>query len=223
MEALDDFVARARSQNGRHHEAHLGSLNTMAAGVRESYSTMEGQLGQSGERFNTLQGDTITQGANLRESTAFLSGEVRDPLTELRENVEAKPMQNYKPTGLTPRKRKYEYTTDLPQTETHEALVSDVRKSRDFKNLPFSADASSPVGSPTISPRKRSVYNDAEGDEGENAERSPEQRVVSTGLREVSANVVAASLEQPPPDPVPTKLPQADPLVSKRKRRRYHA
>lgn len=193
MEALDDFVAKARSQNGRYHEAHLGNLNNMATGVRESYSAMHGQLHGLDGRVVQLQKDATQQEDILHGSTAPLSEGVRQPLSELRANVQGRPVQEYKPTGATPKKRKYEYPSALPQTEKHDALVSRLRNSKELTALPFSGEQLSPLDrSPTASPSKQFVYNDA--DEVGTEPSASTNTASNTGLREVDANVVAGQL-----------------------------
>ena len=193
MEALDDFVAKARSQNGRYYEAHLSNLNSMATGVRESYSTMHEQLNGLGDRVELLEEDATKQRDILNESTAPLSDEVRQPLSELRTNVQSRPMKEYTVTGATPTKRKYEYTSTLPQTEGHDALISRLRNSEELSTLPFNGGQISPTSStPTASPSKQYVYNDAD----EVGTEPPTSAITAsnTGLREVDANVVAKPL-----------------------------
>lgn len=191
MEALDDFVAKARSQNGQYHEAHLSNLNNMATGVRESYSTMHEQLQGRDDRVGQLQEDAAQHKDLLFESTAPLSEGVRRPLTELRANIQNRPAKEYTPTGATPKKRKYEYLSTLPQTEEHDTLLSRLRNSKELTALPFSGEQLSPDGSPTASPSKQFVYNDAD----EVGTEPPASFTASnTGLREVDANVVAGQL-----------------------------
>ncbi|KAJ5806746.1 hypothetical protein N7474_010338 [Penicillium riverlandense] len=192
MEALDDFVAKARSQNGRFHEAQLGSLDTMATNVRESHSAMHEQLGGFSDHVNQLQEDLEMHTGNLEQSTEPLDSQVRKPLSELRENIQNHPMKEYKPTGLTPQKRRYEYPTDLPTTESHEGLRSRHRTSQQFHALPFDGEEQSPMlpSSPSASPSKGFVYSDAAEEVGTIPPPSSTATISSnTGLREVDLNV----------------------------------
>ena len=168
MGALDDFVAKARSQNGRFHEAHLDSLNNMASNVRQSYSTVQEQLGGFGERVDQLQNDTAQDKDSLLEAAAPLTDQVRNPLSELRTNIQARPLKEYVATGLTPVKRPYEYPATLPQTESHETLVARLRNSKDEVGTESPAPIPAPV---TATPS-------------------------NTGLREVDANVVARPTDE---------------------------
>lgn len=194
MGALDDFVAKARSQNGRFHEAHLDSLNNMAANVRQSYSTVHEELEGFGDRVYQLQNDTAQHKDSLLESAVPLTDEVRKPLSELRANIQARPLKEYVATGVTPQKRRYEYPTTLPETEPHEALVARLRNSKQLKDLPFGGeDKVTPLNSssPTASPSKGFVYNDAEDEVGTEPPAPTTTTLSNTGLREVDANVVA--------------------------------
>lgn len=198
MEALDDFVAKARSQNGRYHEGHLNNLDTMVTGVRESYSTMRGDLQGLDNRVGQLQEDAALQKNTLQGSTAPLSDEVRQPLSELRTNVQSRPMKEYTSSGVTPKKRAYEYPSTLPKTEAHDGLIARMRNSKELTVLPFNGEDhhSSPLGScssPTGS--KPYVYNDAE-DEVRTDPPATSTSTSNTGLREVDANV-ARPLDDP--------------------------
>lgn len=211
MGALDDFVAKARSQNGRFHEAHLDSLNNMASNVRQSYSTVQEQFGGFGERVDQLQNDTAQDRDSLLEVAAPLTNEVRNPLSTLRMNIQARPLKEYVATGVTPAKRSYEYPTTLPQTESHEALVARLRNSKQLRDLPFGGeDKVTPLNSssPTASPSKGFVYNDTENDVGPEPPAptpapapAPAPAPVTTTpsntrLREVDANVVARPADE---------------------------
>lgn len=202
MEALDDFVAKARSQNGRYHEGQLSNLDAMATGVRESYSTMHGDLQGLDNRVSQLQEDAAQQKDTLQGSTAPLSDEVRQPLSDLRANIQRRPMKEYTSSGITPKKRAYEYPSTLPQTDDHGGLIARMRNSKELTVLPFNGeDQFSPLGSsPTSKPY---VYNDAEHEEDEVGPDPPAPATApvststsNTGLREVDANV-ARPLDDP--------------------------
>lgn len=220
MGALDDFVAKARSQNGQFHDAHLDSLKGMATNVRQSYSITREHLGGYGERINQLQNDTSQHKTDLLESTVPLSNEVRKPLSELRSNIQARPLKEYAPTGITPLKRRYEYPSTLPQTEAHEMILSRLRNSKQLKALPFGGeDNISPLKSSSLktSPAKGFVYNDADAEldvsaEDEVGATEPSAPTTSgtlsnTGLREVDANVVARPPAPDEDEPISSSSP----------------
>ncbi|KAF9894248.1 kinesin motor protein cin8 [Aspergillus nanangensis] len=163
LTSLDDFVAKARSHNGRFHEANLGSLETLATTVQDSYSTVHGTLDGFNEHVNQLQEDFDAHTTSLEQTTAPLQSSVRQPLLDLRSNIHNRPLKEYVPTGITPQKRRYEYPTSLPRTEQHEGLRSRHRTSKQFTALPFSGeDELAPLpSSPLTSPPKNFIYNDA--------------------------------------------------------------
>ncbi|PYH91239.1 kinesin-domain-containing protein [Aspergillus ellipticus CBS 707.79] len=191
MEALDDFVAKARSQNGLYRDAHLSSLQNMSSNVYQSYSSMNEKFMELGGRLGELQEGSIQQQINLQESAMPLSDDVRRPLIDLRDHMRNRKFEEYVSTGVTPKKRRYEYPSDLPRTEAHDSIKSRIRTSRQFSALPFSGeDSLSPLGSsPGTPPSKGFVFNDAEDEVGT---LPPKTKVTpsNTGLREVDANVV---------------------------------
>lgn len=191
MEALDDFVAKARSQNGRFHESHLGSLNAMVKNARDSRSNVYGQLDGFTGRVEQLQDDVDMHTQNLEQATAPLHAEVRQPLLEMRSNIQSHPLKEYVPTGITPQKRRYEYPSEMPQTEAHDGLRTRHRTSKQFTALPFSEeeqhDSPAPT-SPQASPPKKFVYNDTPEEVGHSLPSSAPPPS-NTGLREVDLNV----------------------------------
>lgn len=192
LEALDDFVAKARSQNGHYHEGQLNNLESMAKNVRRSYSTLHGQVDGLGDRVGQLQQDAARQKDALHESTAPLAREVRQPLSELRDNVQSRPLKEYTATGVTPKKRSYEYPSTLPRTQEHGELISRLRNSKELTVLPFNGEnrLSPNDTSPSASPSKQFVYNDAEDEVGTEPPATT-ATASNTGLREVDANAAA--------------------------------
>ena len=208
MGALDDFVAKARSHNGRFHEAQLGSLETIGTNVRDSRAAILTHLDNFNANAGQLREDANVHTADLQQSTAPLQGEVRQPLTDLRENIQSHPMKEYVATGVTPKKRKYEYPTSLPRTEDHEGLRSRHRTSKQFTALPFNEEEDTQPAalssSPAPSPLKNFVYSDpAEPVEAPSSTAPASYN--NTGLREVDLNVAKPLSEIVEDTPVPIK------------------
>ncbi|KAJ5121013.1 uncharacterized protein N7515_008974 [Penicillium bovifimosum] len=187
MEALDDFVAKARSQNGRFHQSHLSNLDAMAKNVRESRSHVHEQLDGITRRVGQLQDDVGMHTESLEQTTAPLQTEVRQPLLELRSNIQSHPLKEYVPTGITPQKRRYEYPSELPHTEPHDGLRARHRTSKQFTALPFSEQEEQDPSAST-SPSKKFVYNDTPEEVGHPLPSSA-ATPPNTGLREVDLNV----------------------------------
>lgn len=215
MEALDDFVAKARSQNGRFHESHLGSLYVMVKNARESRSNVYGQLDGFTGRVEQLQDDVDMHTENLEQTTAPLHAEVRQPLLEMRSNLQSHPLKEYVPTGITPQKRRYEYPSEMPQTEGHDGLRTRHRTSKQFTALPFSEeeqqDSPAPT-SPQASPPKKFVYNDTPEEVGHSLPSSAAPPS-NTGLREVDLNV-ARPVVSDGDDALPPTKPETPALAT---------
>ncbi|KAJ5109495.1 hypothetical protein N7456_006170 [Penicillium angulare] len=192
MEALDDFVAKARTHNGRFHEAQLGNLDSMAMNVRDSRAVVQEQLDGFDSRIGQLEQDADMHTAELKQSTAPLERDVCLPLKDLRDKIQSHPIKEYSPTGVTPKKRKYEYPTSLPRTESHEGLRSRHRTSKQFTALPFNEEEDTQTGavpsSPATSPSKNFVYSDPV-EPIETQPSSAPATYINTGLREVDLNV----------------------------------
>ncbi|KAJ5355601.1 hypothetical protein N7517_010210 [Penicillium concentricum] len=216
MEALDDFVAKARSQNGRFHESHLGSLNAMAKNVRQSRSNVYGQLDGFTGRVEQFQTDVDMRTENLEQTTTSLHTEVRRPLLEMRSNIQSHPLKEYVPTGITPQKRRYEYPSEMPQTEAHDGLRTRHRTSKQFTALPFSEEEQLDSPTPTspqvvASPPKKFVYNDTPEEVGHSLPSSAAPPS-NTGLREVDLNV-ARPVVSDGDDALPPSKPETPALA----------
>jgi kinesin family protein 11 len=187
MEALDDFVTKARSQNGLHHEAHLGNLRELVTDVRESYAALQDGFSGLNNRVQTFQDDSIRQKGAVEEIIAPFTEDVRQPLTELRNNIQNAPLNEYKPTGTTPPRTTYEYPTVLPRTEPHGALITKLKQVKQPALSPLDGEEPGPL----LSPSKTRVYNDAEDEVGDLQPTTTAFTSSNTGLREVDINVVA--------------------------------
>lgn len=201
MEALDEFVTRARSQNDHHHDAHIESLSGLSSNVEQSYNSIGASFTSTTSRINDFGNETKTRAEELKVSMEPLEQTVRQPLSDLRSDIQAVPITEYTPTGETPQKREYTYPTTLPRTQTHDSLLGTVRKGA--KNSP---SKSSPTKLPTSSPSKLSspsktrVYNDAVDttfSSSESTSTEPLKPDGGGGLREIDINVATA-----PPRPM---------------------
>ncbi|KAI9376454.1 P-loop containing nucleoside triphosphate hydrolase protein [Aspergillus egyptiacus] len=192
MEALDDFVAKARSQNGRYHDAHISTLDNIATGVYQSYTSVQDRIEGIGGRMHHLQEETNQHQTTLQESIIPLYSDVRKPLSDLSSSFQDRSLEEYVPTGVTPKKRKYDYQSVLPTTESHEALKSRLRTTKEMQVLPFNdQDQLSAAGSAGATPSKGFVYNDTEDEIEAEVPSMTTVTPSNTGLKEVDANVVA--------------------------------
>ena len=182
MQALDDFVSRARSQNAQHHQSHDRSLGGLSRQVRSSYAEVGCHFTSSYERVRGLGEEMAAKTALIQDSLSPLDAAVTQPLAELRSIVLNTALQEYQPTGETPQKVQYQYPMELPRTEAHDSLLAALRQ-------PAHA---SPTKTTTTIPV---IFHDGpdecevDGIE-EQGERKPAQAL---GLRELDINVHAGS------------------------------
>ena len=129
MEALDDFVTRARTENAGHHDKHVTSMQGLSSTVEHSYSSISSHFKTTFDRVRTLGEDMDAEAADLlQEGIEPLGETVCQPLANLREEVAATSLQEYQPTGDTPEKAAYHFPTSLPRTALHEVLIADLHE-----------------------------------------------------------------------------------------------
>ena len=197
MGALDDFVTRARSQNGSHHDAHLANLDSLTKNIKDSFTSLEAGFGSMNSQLHELQETVAAQEHSIKQAVTPFCEEVRLPLVELRDNIQNAPMTEYTPTGTTPPRISYEYPRTLPRTEPHSTLLDKLKQNNQPILSPLEEETldpglKSPIKHRMGSPIKTRVYNDA-GDEVGEPTITTSTIITSsnTGLREVDINVAA--------------------------------
>ena len=197
MEALDEFVTRARSQNDQHHDVHVETLKILTADVEQSYDAVGENNDSTTSRITECGKSFKIRSDEMKQSIEPLEETVRQPLSALRSDVQAMPIADYVPTGETPQKREYAYPTTLPRTQPHDGLLEAVTKeARSFRTSPSKSPtklASSP--SKLSSPSKTRVYNDALGTE-QGSTGHPVANM-DGGLKEININIAATSASRP--------------------------
>lgn len=186
MQALDDFVTRARSQNERHHSRHITSLQGLASTVHQSYFSIGDHIISTYDRVREIGTDVSTHSTTLSASLPPLASTVQQPLADLRTAVTTAPLKEYVPTGETPRKTQYQYPTTLPHTEPHDQILGKPAPSSPPHNNTNS------IQSPNKSPSKSIVYTDAPSVTGIPPTSSPSKDLNPPSLREISLNVGAS-------------------------------
>ncbi|WYZ44399.1 hypothetical protein EsH8_VII_000835 [Colletotrichum jinshuiense] len=125
MEALDDFVTRARSENASHHERHGESMQGLSSTVESSFDNISNHFKTTFDRVKDLGEEMETETEEMQQGLEPLAQQLSRPLAALREDIESTTIQEYRPTGETPMKIQYHYPTDLPRTEAHDALLAE--------------------------------------------------------------------------------------------------
>ncbi|RDW75913.1 kinesin-domain-containing protein [Coleophoma crateriformis] len=185
MQALDDFVTRAQSQNAEHHDSHVRSLGGLSSTVKSSYANIGNHFTTTFERVKSLGEEMSQKTVTLQESLTPLDESLRQPLSELRSNISNTMLQEYVPTGETPQKMQYQYPTVLPRTEAHEKLLSGVRPAQEM------------VYSPSKSPALPTIFNDVVMSGGEEVALIPSSSEAEVGkptigLREIDINTLSS-------------------------------
>ncbi|KAG4025801.1 hypothetical protein MFRU_050g00180 [Monilinia fructicola] len=182
MQALDDFVTRARAQNAEHHDLHAQSLQGLSTTVKSSYDNIGTHFASTYGRVKDLGDEMTSKTQALVENLTPLDDNLRQPLANLRTNISKTTIQEYEPTGETPQKVQYQYPTHLPRTEAHETLLAALRQ-------PQAIESPSKVVIPM-------VYNDSTptGDKEVAFVPIAEPENKPTGLREIDVNISAGTL-----------------------------
>lgn len=193
MQALDEFVMRARTQNDYQHEFHTKSLDGLADKVRSTYASVRGNLNGSEKQSKEFQEGISRQKATIQKPIDDITENIRAPLQELQSNIRETALTEYTVTGNTPKKTIYDYPTCLPETEDHETLLNRLKGPVDPSPTPLDGGLSPvPDSSAQASPTKTVVYNDCENEVG--SQPTPNDVQIkptswSIGLREIDVNV----------------------------------
>lgn len=184
MEALDDFVTRARSENASHHTKHGESVQTLSSTVEGSYGNISTHFKATFDRVKALGGEMDVQTGELQEGIEPLGETLCQPLSNLREEVSSTSLQEYEPTGETPEKVQYQYPTSLPRTQAHEALIADLHDAPSATPTKTAPVVFADLDHPNLlkSPPRASIASAA-------AAPAPEKHSFSMSLREVNPNL----------------------------------
>lgn len=186
MKDLDNFVAKAKSQNANHHEQHVDSVSDLSDTVQQSFSNISAHFKDTFSRVEDLGEEMDAEAERLRDSLQPLDEQLCEPLSNLREDIRNTMLREYEPTGETPAKVQYQYPTELPRTSAHEALLADMRDAP----TPSKAAASMVFSDTTLSPGARSPSRLSIVSTLTETARNP----LGMSLREVNPNVSTGSL-----------------------------
>lgn len=155
MQALDDFVSRARTENAQHHGSQVAAVEDVSSTVEGSYDAVGSHFRTAFDRVKGLGSDMDSETRAARLGLGPVEEEVCGPLAGLRGDVGSRALREYEPTGQTPQKVTYKYPTELPHTASHEVLLAgmdapDVSPSKRRSPTPavYEDDTQSPSGSP---------------------------------------------------------------------------
>ena len=122
MEALDEFVTRAKSENASHHETHAQSVKAVSTTVEQSFGNISGHFKTTFDRVKNLGEEMELDVNDMGDSLEPLDTQICQPLANLREGIASTALHEYQPTGETPQKVLYQYPTSLPRTKPQSLL-----------------------------------------------------------------------------------------------------
>jgi kinesin family protein 11 len=124
MQALDNLVTRARSQNAHHYDQHIKSLEGLSTTVKASYTNIGSHFNSIYERLKVFGDDMSRRQILSQKHLASVGDMVHQPLADLRANISNTVLEEYQPTGHTPQRVSYLYPTELPQTGDHGHILA---------------------------------------------------------------------------------------------------
>ncbi|KAM0259972.1 hypothetical protein ACHAQJ_003065 [Trichoderma viride] len=182
MEAMDDFVTRAKSESSTHHESHAQSIQSLSNTVDQSFGNISAHFKTTFDRVKNLGEAMDLDAGDLHDSLEPLISQICQPLSTLREQIGKTALQDYRPTGETPQKAQYQFPTSLPRTEAPDVIISKIDE-----DLLGSTEAEGDDGSNTF------VFADLDTSSGKlSSPPRPSADSVSdksASLREVNPNV----------------------------------
>uniref|UniRef100_A0A8H7TN36 Kinesin-like protein n=1 Tax=Bionectria ochroleuca TaxID=29856 RepID=A0A8H7TN36_BIOOC len=194
MEALDDFVTRAKSENTAHHESYSQSLITVSNTVDQSFGSISGHFKVTFDRVKNLGEEMEVDINDIQESLEPLETQLCRPLANLREEIASTSLQEYQPTGDTPQKVQYHYPTSLPRTQRRSMII------------PEMDEAGSEPDEPAVQEKDNNTMVFADLDNSEHSEHAD----LVPSPRPSTANTTSISLDKA----TPLSLREVDPNVS---------
>ncbi|CEJ89131.1 hypothetical protein VHEMI04993 [[Torrubiella] hemipterigena] len=122
MQALDDFVTRARQENNAHHDTHAKSMQALSGTVDQSFVNISTHFKTTFDRVKNMGEEMAVDVKDMQDGLEPLDSQLCQPLTNLRDVVTATSLQEYQPTGDTPQKVPYQYPTTLPRTGSETSI-----------------------------------------------------------------------------------------------------
>ncbi|CAM1504498.1 Fc.00g020890.m01.CDS01 [Cosmosporella sp. VM-42] len=187
MEALDDFVTRARVENGHHHETHAQSVQVLTHTVEESFGNISSHFKTTFNRVQNLGEEMDLDLNDLQDGLEPLEDQLCQPLSNLREGIAGTALHEYQPTGETPAKVQYHYPTTLPKTQPHDILISKVDEPPTPTQARDASDNDTTIVFADLNPAKLS--SPTRGVPRASSASVPDRNPLSMSLREVNPNL----------------------------------
>ncbi|KAK9471021.1 kinesin motor domain-containing protein [Dipodascopsis tothii] len=128
MQALDEFVASARAQNEKHHDAYVAALAGMSAGLSTGVAGLRTRVSETGTALNAYRGVSTSLGEQTMRLGREYDGAARKDFAVLRDAIGQLRLDEYVPTGETPKKTTtYRLPPALPRTRPHHEILASMR------------------------------------------------------------------------------------------------
>ena len=194
MQALDEFVSRAKSHNESYCTSNNDLVEKMASGIMEAHELMTDATSTSKDAIRSLKDSLTSYESSTTELSANLAASIQQPLSELRNGIISTSLAEYTATGITPQKTTYTYPRVLTSTASHATILGKKllpQQEEDPLILPI-PDLLDSTTSP--SPTKTDIYTDADNPT-EAAATILSRTNTSDSLREVPVNVYVSDRE----------------------------
>lgn len=124
MQTLDEFVARAREHNERHHRLKVSSLDSVADQVKTSTSTVRYNIDDVKQEAEDIGADVLAATVKAKNALDPFNIYSASLLAGLRGQTEISVYRDYVPTNSSPKKRAYPFDDEIPKTATREQILN---------------------------------------------------------------------------------------------------
>ncbi|KAK9387036.1 P-loop containing nucleoside triphosphate hydrolase protein [Lipomyces mesembrius] len=129
MQALDEFVTRARAQNETHHTAYGTAIKSIKSGLHEGLAGANKNIEDSGRGLHVYADEAKTLLETAKSDAGVYSNTSLKEFIALREAILNVKLSEYVPSGQTPKKGKiYDVPKYLPKTVAPEAVIHSINK-----------------------------------------------------------------------------------------------
>ena len=197
--AMDDIAAQIKTQNNSNFDAHVASLTRLGTNMKEYHADTGHHFEAFLEDIESLKCAVEPDTDALQSTVSNLDEEAREALHGVAEDVNSLAMAEYVPTGDTPEKQSYIYSTALPFTESREKLLAKIQDVKSA-NKPDSHDGLSREDPAQSPPPKSIVFTDSPTTSHSRPSSRDEPVFHSTGntLRELDVNVLSGPTDTSP-------------------------
>ncbi|KAK9432771.1 P-loop containing nucleoside triphosphate hydrolase protein [Lipomyces doorenjongii] len=129
MQALDEFVTRARAQNETHHTTYGTAIKSIESGLHEGLAGANKNIEDSGRGLHVYADEAKNLLETAKSDAGVHSNTSLKEFIALREAILNIKLSEYVPSGQTPKKGKtYDVPKYLPKTVAREEVIHSINK-----------------------------------------------------------------------------------------------